>query len=81
MKFPRAAGTVSNVRELTGSVQAEIVVGSSGRYGHVVITVHGRSPEVQRAMQRLKGALKKEAADLIQQAREDERNTAREILG
>ena len=74
-------GEVKNVRELKHGVQADVCVGASGVYGYLVVTVHGRSVAVQKAMLDLKAALRDEVRDTINLAREDDTNNARELLG
>lgn len=74
-------GEVRSVRELTSGVQAQVCLGADVKRGSAIITVTAISPEVRKAMDSLKEAIRLETKELVGdilegQARWDEEMSA-----
>lgn len=74
-------GQVAHVRELTSGVQADVSIGASGEYGYATIRVVTQDPDVMKALDALKGALRNVAGRTIAAAQADERRRGRTPLG
>lgn len=59
-------GEVRNIRELKRGVQAQVCLGASTSLGSAVVTVDFNSPEVLKALQSLRTAIRKDCHTLLE---------------
>ena len=74
-------GSVSHVRELTSGVQADVLIGATGKHGYVSVRVTTQDPDVLKALDGLKAELRRVAGDAIAGAQADEQRRGRTPLG
>lgn len=74
-------GQVTGVRELTRGIQAQVCLGADVKHGSAVITVETTAPEVMKALDTLKAALRKEARSYVADVLEGQREWDEEKAG
>lgn len=72
-------GEVRAVRELQTGVQAQVCLGADVKRGSAIITVTAISPEVRKAMDTLKKAIRNETKELVGDILEGQRRWDEEL--
>lgn len=74
-------GEVRGIRELRTGVQAQVCLGADPVRGSAIITVTANSPEVQKAVDALKKAIRRETGALVEDILEGQRRWDEELAG